>query len=1013
MLNALLQQGKIVYANKLFVSGNYEDALELYQEVAEKTAIKRCFLYAASLSGISTILREYKDFQEALRYQMEALSVYEKIKNHTQKEIAIAIACDNINVIYQTIGDYDRALEYAERAKAIFEENNAIQHLGNFYNNLMCLYVYKGEIVKAINISALALQYAGTSHSIGNMQRTHGIAHNVAVILNENRSDLGKALRLSHEALGIHEKGFVVNDSVYGKALTHTSQIYQQFDSHQQTLELGLQALARSKKNNRKKHVETAEAYLNVGDCYLAMGNLLKALNYGYRALNIFLSCLEPGNTKIADTYHLLSSIYTTGDDYEKAIEYAHKAMIILQDAHGKNHPAVMEAYHLYSVISYCQKKYTKAFSYSEQILKVKLNNYGTEAFDLINNYFQTAILALLCDKPQFICYTKEMMEKLVIAPHSVIKVPQESLRLKYLRQIKQHISFCYSIALTNPNYFDSVSLYDFALKTSNINAEISYAHTRLFRNTINPQIKSITEKLDTLRKEYDTYIFNGIDADTVTCNLKKEIESAELELLRLLDDTDFENCIASVCTADVQKVINNDDVILEFGRFTWYADKQAYDQSSFHDRYYVFAVTKDMVQFIDIGECNAIDESIKSIIRCFNPQMLSEMKYLEYLKFLYKKLIAPIKDCLDNKKTICIIPDSTLYKLPFEILLDEKYVSLEEKVSSIIYLSSGREVLRSSGGGNPNEILIIANPQYELAVDENEDNAENIADSNIPHNNQPHNSRDTVNYLRADDINALPFTEIEANEVASLFPGKARLKTGGAATEYSLQADAAADVLHVSTHGFAYPPQDNEMQLTGFRDISDRGKILKNAENPLLRCGLLFSGVRNWLRGEDLPAYVGDGILSGNDVLSLNLSKYKLMVLSACQTGLGDTQSGEGVKGLRRAFELAGVGTLVCTLWNVDDFTSALLMKRFYEELLYSHNITVSHALLNAKKYVREIDADKIIEMGWDKNLEDMKTSEDPFVRQAAKNAVLSLMTDDKPFYHPYFWAGYIVQGR
>jgi CHAT domain-containing protein len=178
-----------------------------------------------------------------------------------------------------------------------------------------------------------------------------------------------------------------------------------------------------------------------------------------------------------------------------------------------------------------------------------------------------------------------------------------------------------------------------------------------------------------------------------------------------------------------------------------------------------------------------------------------------------------------------------------------------------------------------------------------------------------------------------------------------------------------------------------------------------------LLRCGLLFSGASNWLRGERLPAAFGDGILSGNDLLSLDLSQYRLLVLSACQTGLGETQSGEGVKGLRRAFELAGVGSMVCTLWNVDDFASALLMKKFYEELLKDPGFSVAAALSKAKAFVRDVNGAQLIEMGWQKHIIKLHTL--GYLTKNEENYANYLMTQEKPLGHPKYWAGFIAQGR
>jgi CHAT domain-containing protein len=118
-------------------------------------------------------------------------------------------------------------------------------------------------------------------------------------------------------------------------------------------------------------------------------------------------------------------------------------------------------------------------------------------------------------------------------------------------------------------------------------------------------------------------------------------------------------------------------------------------------------------------------------------------------------------------------------------------------------------------------------------------------------------------------------------------------------------------------------------------RAVAGRLDRLSRLENPLLRSFLALAGANTWLRGEAPPEEAEDGMLNAEDVVSMDLTGTELVVLSACETGLGRVRVGEGVFGLRRAFVLAGAKTLVMSLWKVPDEETRRLMETFYRALL------------------------------------------------------------------------------
>ena len=165
---------------------------------------------------------------------------------------------------------------------------------------------------------------------------------------------------------------------------------------------------------------------------------------------------------------------------------------------------------------------------------------------------------------------------------------------------------------------------------------------------------------------------------------------------------------------------------------------------------------------------------------------------------------------------------------------------------------------------------------------------------------------------------------------------GPVKTFVGRDALEEVLKALPPPRVLHLATHGFFLdhesvdpPAGDNE---SGAGAGWARGR-LKRMDNPLLRSGIVLAGA-NTIGDKEAPARAEDGWVTAEEVSQLNLRGTELVVLSACQTGLGDVSSGEGVFGLRRAFLFAGARTLVTSLFEVPDKETRELMRTFYAGL-------------------------------------------------------------------------------
>ncbi|HEY9710690.1 MAG TPA: CHAT domain-containing protein, partial [Oculatellaceae cyanobacterium] len=244
----------------------------------------------------------------------------------------------------------------------------------------------------------------------------------------------------------------------------------------------------------------------------------------------------------------------------------------------------------------------------------------------------------------------------------------------------------------------------------------------------------------------------------------------------------------------------------------------------------------------------------------------------------------------------------------------------------SITYLSSGRDLLRlPNHAQSRSESVIVANPDY--------DKPGNPASSPVA--SKTRNTSLQIDSSAALNFSPLPNTAQEAEAIARLLPG-VKVLTGSQATENAIKQLQSPKILHLATHGFflqdlplVAPPNYGFASI--LQDTSRANPAVRSAgnENPLLRSGIALAGAQPRKSGNE------DGILTALEAAGLNLSGTKLVALSACDTGLGDTTNGQGVYGLRRALAIAGAESQLISLWAVDTYKTQTLMVNYYKRLM------------------------------------------------------------------------------
>ena len=436
-----------------------------------------------------------------------------------------------------------------------------------------------------------------------------------------------------------------------------------------------------------------------------------------------------------------------------------------------------------------------------------------------------------------------------------------------------------------------------------------------------------------------------------------------------------------------MRQALPNGAALVEFFSYKPFSAKSPIRAGAFGPaRYVVYVLRKDGAPLgADLGEGAVVDASVARLLAALKcPQTVrdinqcpavAEVKRLA--RDVDERLMRPVRRLTGDVRQVFLSPDGALNLVPFAALVDEQGKYLVESYA-LTYLTSGRDLLRLQVGSESRQApLVVADPLFGLAHGAGSATGGDGVES----------TRRSAE-MRQMYFGRLAGTTAEGRSVGALLPG-GQVLTQAQATEVAIKQVAAPRVLHIATHGFFLPGQPQEA-AAGTRGLvlgsSDAARAGGRFENPLLRSGLALEGAnrRQGAGGED-------GILTALEAAGLDLWGTKLVVLSACETGVGEVKNGEGVYGLRRALVLAGSESQVMSLWQVADAATRDLMTAYYRLLLAGEGRTEA---------LRQVQLEMLKGAG---------PAQAGSRRGVGAELGAAQVTDRR---HPYYWAAFIQSG-
>ncbi len=685
-------------------------------------------------------------------------------------------------------------------------------------------------------------------------------------------------------------------------------ELYQQ-KKYNEAILIGEQALTLIKEQLGDTHPLTAVMLNGLAKLYYNQGRYTEAEPLYQQALAIIKQELGENHPDTATSLNNLALLYYSQGRYTEAEPLFQQALAIRKEQLGENHPSTATSLNNLGELYRTQGNYTEAEPLLKQALAITKQQLG-------ENHPSTAkslnILAgFYYSQGNIISAIDYLTQGIIVQEYNLsenLNIGDEKQKQDYIRTVSRTTDGVISLNLQSaPNNPQATQL---ALKTilerkGRILDVATNSLQILRQRTDDPESQQLLNQLIDIRTQLSNLTFKkpeDIKDPEIHRQLLTEVQTKAKEIEDKISrrSAEFRQLSQPITLEAIQQQIPKNSALVEIVRYQPLNPKATQNSERFgNPRYGVYILFPNgEIKAKDLGEAETIDDDLIY----FRDNLRDEQTPIEQVKEssreLDAKLMQPIRELLGNTKTILLSPDGALNLIPFEALVDENNQYLVENYQ-ISYLTSGRDLLRlKEKFASEQPPLILADPIYNQE-------GEKVALN-------PNRSVDLSNFT----FSRLPGTKIEAQAIHQLLP-QATLLTQSEATENVLKQVKRPDILHIATHGFFLETsRNNDEQLP------------QNYENPLLKSGLILAGVKvNNSAGDD-------GVLTALETTALNLVGTQLVVLSACDTGIGDITTGEGVYGLKRALVLAGSESQLISLWKVSDDATKDLMINYYQLL-------------------------------------------------------------------------------
>lgn len=833
-------------------------------------------------------LRDARHAAEALELGRQALALDQKALGPSHA--AVGERTGDLAVLVREVGDFAsaeplfrRALEIQERALGSDHADVAITS-----SNLAELLAAKGDYVAAEPLYRRSLAILEAKRGANDVMVGTCLA-NFAGLL-QDKGDYAGAEAMLRRALAIEENAFGLNHPEVAKTLSKLGWTLLNRGDDKLAEPLLRRALDIAELKLGPEHPQVGILLNSLGYLHRVRGDLAAAESLYRRSLAIREKALGPDDVGVATNLNNLALLLGEKHDYAAAEPLMRRALLVREKALGPQHPDLVT--HLSSL---------------QHLLEAQGDDVGAQP-----------LLKRLLD----------------IEDAYALRVMQAgSLRQKQaLLATLQGTTFnAVSFNLTRrPGDPAALGLaLRTVLRRKGLSAEIGGAGLQALAQRAEPADRQKLAELSRLQAQLAQLALTA-PARGASQRHQAAVERTTRDVERLEEQlaesyAELRHRPRAIDVRAIQAALPEGSALVEYIVYRKF-DPRAEFQFRFSDTHYAAYVlpARGEPSVVDLGWSLPIDRAASY----FHDALALRWKEFEKTaRALDSLVMAPVREKLGETTDVYVAPDGALNLIPFAALIDEQGHYLVERYRFNL-LTTGRDLLRYRDRAAPRSPpVVVGAPDYGPRASGDDGRTGSSASPR----------GEAVDFGQA-FFSPLPGALVESEAIGKLLR-RATLLTGARATEEALKRVDGPSILHIATHGFFLAGQSQSiwsqrgLELARVDDVSGPKERVELPSDPMLRSGLALAGAN--ARTREPKAGSDDGILTALEASGLRLWGTQLVVLSACETGVGQATDGDGVFGLRRALVLSGSETQLMSLWRVDDDATRALMTDYYQRVL------------------------------------------------------------------------------